>query len=62
MKQFPVVRLLIAAVIYTALYVLGSSCGLIHGHFFDLHDRVPFYLFKIRKNRRQLVVYDRDSH
>ena len=30
MKQFPVVRLLIAAVIYTALYVLGSSCGLIH--------------------------------
>jgi len=30
MKKAPVVRLLIAAVIYTALYVLGSSCGLIH--------------------------------
>ena len=30
MKKTPAVRLLIAAVIYTAMYVLGSSCGLIH--------------------------------
>jgi len=30
MKKIPVVRLLIAAVIYTVLFVLGSSCGLIH--------------------------------
>ncbi len=30
MKKNNVVRLLITAVIYTALYVLGSSCGLIH--------------------------------
>ncbi|MBR3397079.1 MAG: MptD family putative ECF transporter S component [Lachnospiraceae bacterium] len=30
MKKISVVRLLIAAVIYTALFVLGSSCGLIH--------------------------------
>ncbi len=30
MKKTPVVRLLIAAIIYTLLYVLGSSCGLIH--------------------------------
>ena len=30
MKKTPFVRLLVAAAIYTALYVLGSSCGLIH--------------------------------
>ena len=30
MKRVPFVRILISAVIYTALFVLGSSCGLIH--------------------------------
>ncbi len=30
MKKLPFVRLLAAAVIYTVLFVLGSSCGLIH--------------------------------
>ena len=30
MKKIPVVRLLIAVVIYTVLFVLGSCCGLIH--------------------------------
>ncbi len=30
MKRISIVRILIAAVIYTALFVLGSSCGLIH--------------------------------
>ena len=30
MKKVPFVPLLISAVIYTALFVLGSSCGLIH--------------------------------
>ena len=30
MKKASFIRLLIAAVIYTALFILGSSCGLIH--------------------------------
>lgn len=30
MKKIPFIRLLITAVIYAALFVLGSSCGLIH--------------------------------
>ncbi len=30
LKKVPVIGLLIAAVIYTAMFVLGSSCGLIH--------------------------------
>ena len=30
MKKIPVVRLLIASVIYTVLFVLGSCCGLLH--------------------------------
>ena len=30
MRKIPVVRVLITAVVYTALFVLGSSCGLIH--------------------------------
>ncbi len=30
MKKIPVVSLLIAAAIYTVLFILGSSCGLIH--------------------------------
>ena len=30
MKKFPVFRILIAAVIYLILFVLGATCGLIH--------------------------------